>query len=445
MTKHAFLQHYRKIALPLMIQGIITTLISMIDTLMVGQLGDNAISAVSISNRILQILFFSLLGIVSATGVFIAQYYGARNKAKQKEMFHISLLLTLGLLLIGGIVIILFHPAIIHFFVKDSVVESLAASYIGWLVLAYIPLTLSLNFSTPLKVIGQVKLPLIASLLSVVVNTSFNYMLILGNFGFPALGVKGAAIATALARLVEFTVLYSVTRHYHYDFYAPIIHLFNVSRETIKEVVKKALPLLFNELIWSFGMATILKLYATRGSEVIAAYALADATSAIFFSATQGMNAATSVFISQQLGAGHFKEAEQNARRMLKLTFAMSVFLGIGMIGASFIVPNLSQLSERSHEIATRMIQVMGCMYWVYLITTQTYFILRAGGDMRSTLFMDGGFMWLITIPIMASVAYLTPASIYLLYFAGQGCDLLKLLTAQYFYRKKRWLNNLAQ
>ena len=444
MTRLEFQKQYVKIVVPLMLQGMVTTLVAMVDTLMVGQLGDNAISAVSISNRILGILTMSLFGIASATGVFIAQYYGAKNTEKQQEVFRISLLMSFTACLIAAVIIGLFPHTIVHFFVQVASIETVAVDYILIMLVSYIPFSLTMNYGTTLKVIGQVRVPLFASLVGVGVNTCLNYVLIFGQFNFPALGVKGAAIATVIARIVECLILYTFTVVNRYDFQTKWVQMFHITKQTTLDVFKKAVPLCSNEIIWAFGMATILKIYATRGSEVIAAYAIADATSTLFFSIAQAMNAATDVFISQQLGANHFDKAFQNAKWMLQTAFIAALFLGMGMFTASFIVPNFYQVSPVSHDIAKTMIQIMAFMYWVYLVTVQCYYTLRSGGDMKSTLIMDGLFMWVVTIPVMASVAYLTPVTIFVIYLAGQACDLLKLATALYFFFKKRWLQNLA-
>ena len=427
-----------------MSQALVTTLVAMIDNLMVGQLGDAAISAVSISARILGIITFTIFGLVAATCVFIAQYHGAQNPRKQKEVFRISLIFSGVIFLLATIAMIFFNQQIIHFFVKDAVIEALAKDYIMLMLFSFVPFILSINYGTTLKVLGQVKLPLVASLAGVALNTTLNYLLIFGNGGLPKLGVSGAAIATICARILEFAIIYSFVRYHHYAFNTKFTERCHITKTTVMAVLKKALPLATNEVIWAIGMATILKLYATRGSEVIAAYAIADATNTIFFSVAQGVSAATPVFISQLLGANKFDEALSNAKSMIRLIFVLSFVCGLGMWGASYIVPNLFQVSATSHDLAVKMIRIMACMYWVYLVTVQTYYILRAGGDMKSTLFMDGGFMWLATIPAMAVVTYCTDASIFVIYLTGQSCDILKLLISQYLFRKKRWLVNLT-
>lgn len=439
-----FYKQYLTIFLPVTLQGLVTTFVGMIDNLMVGQLGEQIIAAVSFSSRILSLLMFTIFGIVGATGVFVAQYYGAKNKEKQQEVFRFSLVLSFSIYLFFIFIYSLFHRQILHFFIGNTAIEQIATRYLFWMIFAFLPFTLSINFSSTLKVLGQVRIPLFASVFAVGVNTVFNYLLIFGKFVLPELGVEGAAIATILSRIVEFLILYAFVTRKKFDFFRPIYKFVPLTKQTCLQVFRKALPLATNEVIWALGMATILKMYGTRGSEVVAAFAIADATAMIFFSTSQGAAAATPVFISQLLGANRFEEAFHHAKLMLKMILFVSAIVGIGMFTASFIVPNFYQVSPYSHALAKQMIQIMACMFWVYLTTIQGYYILRAGGDMKSTFLMDAGYMWAVTIPVMSIVVYYTSASIVMIYLASQCCDLLKLVISQYFFHKKKWIRNMT-
>lgn len=444
MDTKTFYKTYTKIVIPLMLQGMITKFVSMVDNLMIGQLGDTSIAAVAMGNKILDILMFTIFGVSAAVSVFIAQYYGARNHQKQQEVFRIGLLMTGVVFAVATILLLLFSDGIINYFVQDVSIKPLVLQYISILFLGYIPFVISINYSSALKVVGQVKMPLFASLVGVVVNMVGNYILIFGHFGFSAMGVQGAAVATVISRIVEFLILIIFTKHNGFSFDTKISDLWQVPRPLFKEVIAKSLPLTINEIIWSFGQATILKTYGSRGNEVLAALSITETTSSIFFAFAQGVAGATPILISQLLGANRFEEAYRNSLRMLKLTVLCAMLLGMGMFTMSFIIPNIYQVSVNSHEIAKTTIQLGACFFVVYLINTQCYFILRAGGDMRSTLIVDGLYMWIITIPVISIVAYWTSLPIIPMYIIGQCCDLGKMVVSLTMFFKKKWLKNIT-
>lgn len=442
-TDH-FYREYTKLVVPLLFQGMITTLVAMVDNLMVGQLGDHAIAAVAISAKVLGIMTFTLFSVSAAASVFIAQYFGAQNKQKQQEVFRISIILSIVVFLILASIFVSMPTHIIRFFVYDQQIETLAKDYLLTMLIGYIPFVLTINYSSALKVTGQVKMPLIASLCGVALNTVLNYMFIFGNFGVAPMGVTGAAIATVAARCLEFLLVFMFSYMNHYDFNTHLKDIFQVTPELTKEVVKKSLPLIVNEIIWSFGQATMLKLYGVRGSEVITAMSITETGSSIFYSAFQGLSAATPVLISQRLGADKLQEAYANGKEMLKAAIGLSLLLGAGMWSMSFVIPNLYQVSPVSYDLSVQMIRLVGSLFWVYFINTQCYFIMRAGGDMKSTLLMDGLFQWIVTIPVVAAVAYLTGLPVFMVYIIGQLCDVCKMIVSLYFFFKKRWVKNLT-
>lgn len=444
MDTKTFYKTYVKIVIPLMLQGMITKFVSMVDNLMIGQLGDTSIAAVAMGNKILDILMFTIFGVSAAVSVFIAQYYGAKNQQKQQEVFRVGLLMSIVVLLSAGMSLFIFPKVIMNYFVQDDSIQKIVLNYISILFVGYLPFVISINYSTALKVVGQVKMPLFASICGVAINAVGNYILIFGHFGLPAMGVEGAAVATVISRFFEFFILIIFTKRHHFSFDTKVSQIFDIPKPVLKEVVLRSFPLTVNEIIWSFGQATILKTYGFRGNEVLAGLAVTDTTSSIFFAFAHGIAGATPIFISQLLGANQFKEAYQNGVRLLKSTVVGSILLGVVMFSMSFIIPNIYQISPVSHEIATRTIQIGACMFWVYLTNAQCYFILRAGGDMRSTLIVDGLYIWTITIPIISIVAYMTNTPIIWLYIIGQCCDFGKLIISLTMFFKKKWIKNIT-
>jgi Na+-driven multidrug efflux pump len=206
----------------------------------------------------------------------------------------------------------------------------------------------------------------------------------------------------------------------------------------------KAIPLTVNEILWSSGMATLFMFYSTRGKEVMAGMSISGSVADLFFTLFGGMAVATTVLISQELGANQLEEAKHNAYRLLRFAIILAIALGILMFSASFVAINFFNVSDYSKQTAKTFLQIQSFMFWIYMTNAQCFFILRAGGDTKSTLAMDAVFMWLVNIPVVGLVTYLTKWNVFGLYLAGQSTDLVKLAFAFSLVKREKWVKNLT-
>lgn len=434
-----------RVAIPIMLQNLVTTSVNLVDSLMVGQLGDAAIGGVAAVNRFFIIMNFGTLGVISAVGIFIAQYFGAHNEQKMKESFRFSLWGSYLIILPFFLVAFFFPREILHFFTTDELVIETGVQYLQMACFTFLPLGLSLSISSAMRCIGETKIPLTVSVMSVLVNTFFNYCFIFGNYGFPQLGVVGAGLATLIARVLELLLLLVIMKVVDFPFKTKITELHHVPVSLIKQIATKAAPLCLNEVLWSSGNAMILRLYGTRGSHVLSGYAITTTTTDIFFTLFSGMAVATTVMVSQQLGANNLKKAKENGYHMIGFSFCTAIIFSILMMLMSFIVPYLySSASSEVLIVAQTMICVQALCFILYTINTENYFIVRAGGDTKSTLIMDSGFMWLFNIPILCLIAYFTNINIYLMYIIGQSSEFLKLILSHGLLKKEKWVVNLT-
>lgn len=437
------------IALPIMLQAVTTTIISLVDNIMVGQLGAVAIAAVSVSNRFLVIFSFVIWGIIAAAGIFVAQYYGSKKEEEMKQSFRFSLLATYGFALPVMIFILFFNKQIASFFVHDQEIIIEIQKYLFIMTIGFIPFVATQNINGALRSIGEVKIPLIATILGVITNTILNYILIFGNFNAPALGVAGAAIATVIARFVEFSFVWSCYHFGTYGFKTKLSDIFKVEKDRAVMIFKKALPLVINEFAYGVGLALLLKLYGTRGADALAAYGIAGTATDIFYSATQGIMVATTVLVGHELGANHLEEARKNGYRIIKVTFAMGIFFSCLLVVCAPVFPMIYNLSSTITpevlETTKIMIYIIAYALWAQETALACYVLLRVGGDMKSTLFLDGVYMWVVNILTVTILAYFTDFNVFVLMFAGQTTDLLKMIFAFILVRKEKWLVNLAK
>lgn len=434
------------VAIPMMLQNLVTSSVNLIDSLMVGQLGDVAIGGVAAVNRFYVIGIFAIQGLVASVGIFIAQFFGAHEEEQMKQSFRYSLIASYCVILPLFILAYFFSYQIVSFFTPDPLIIQAGIEYIKMACFSFLPLGVSFSIAGAMRSVGETKIPLYCSVVSVLTNAILNYCLIFGHFGFPEMGVVGAALATAIARFVEMGLLMFALARNTFPFETRIADLFHVPSVLIKDITKKALPLVTNEVLWSGGMAMILKLYGTRGSEVLSGYSICGTATDLFFTLFSGMAVATTVMVAQRLGANKLEEAKANGYHMLGLAFMISLVFAFMIFGVSFVIPSLfTSVSATALEIATNMIRVQAVFFILYTLNTQNYFIVRAGGDTRSTLIMDSGFMWLINIPFLAFLAYYTDINIYLMYMLAQCTDMLKLAVSFWFVKKEKWVVNLTK
>lgn len=433
------------VAIPLMVQQLITSSVNLVDNLMVGQLGDAALGGVAAVNRFYIIATYGTNGILSAAAIFIAQFFGAREEERMKQSFRFSVLSAYVIMISFFILGVLIPEPIVRFFTSELPIIELGTRYMRIAAFTFLPMALSLAISSAMRAVGETRVPLIISAGAVLTNTCLNYCLIFGNFGFPRMGVEGAALATLIARIAEVIALLLALNRMSMPFKTRLRELFHVPGDLAKSILLKAAPLALNEVLWSLGMATLFKFYSTRGPEVMSGYSIANTIGDLFFVLFGGMAAATTVLVSQPLGANRLDEARSHAYQLIGFSLMLSVLFAVLMLGSSFVVPHFYQVSPQAKQVAVDVLRIMALMFWIYMANTQCYFTLRAGGDTRSTLFMDSGYMWLVNIPLVGCLTYFTGSSILLLYFVGQMTDIVKLVFGYSLVRKEKWVVNLTR
>lgn len=427
----------------MILQNLVSSSLYLLDSVMVGQLGVAAIAGVAVSNRFFTIALFALFGFSDAASVFMGQFYGAKRTARMQETYRFALLGSLLLGVLAAISAIFYNQNIAAFFVDDPAVHAVMARYMPLTGLAMVLQAYNINLQKSLRVLGQTKAPLRIGTVATLSNAILNYVFIFGAFGAPKLGVTGAALGTFLARVLEFALCQRELRMGAYAFASPLAKLFLIPRKIIWPIIKRGLPLIFNEIAFAGGMAMLLKIYATHGTGAMAAMNILDTSSSIFFILFAGMSTATTVLVSHALGANDLAQARSNAYRLYKLGLCIGSIFALLMFSLGAVLPLLYDVGPEIQALASKLLRTYALFYLAYMSNGMCYFIMRAGGDMRRTFLMDGLFFWGVNIPVVAAVNYFTDWSIYPVFVVGQLTDLLKMLVALRFLRKEYWLINL--
>ncbi|MFV0555825.1 MAG: MATE family efflux transporter [Lactovum sp.] len=440
----AFFKSALIIAMPIVIQQLVSSLAQLIDNIMVGAINGAAIAGVGAVNSIFLVLMTSTFGISEGASIFIAQQYGARKKDKMANSLAISFMIILAMAAIALTCINIYDETLLSLFIKDSDASSIKAlnyglDYLNILVWGYWIFMVSTVIGSAFRAIGRTKIPMFAGILAVVSNTLLNFILI------PNWGVKGAAVATVVSRLLEFTLLFFILKYKQKAFDFNLKSFTTIKLEQFILMIKKMFPLTVNEFLWGFGTSTLMSFYGARNIIDLASVQITYTIANILFTALAGFGVAVSVLIGQKLGQELFDEALINSKKLLLLgTFVGISFLLLAQV-ISFIIPSLYGNVESIIQIqAAILLRIIGLVYPLYVITSTFFFVLRSGGDTLGVLIMDAGTMWLLSIPMGYFLVNYTSAPVYLIFIGVQSLEIFKSLIGFLRYRKNNWIKNIA-
>ncbi|HKL61282.1 MAG TPA: MATE family efflux transporter [Acholeplasma sp.] len=441
------------IVIPIMIQQGITMFVGLLDNIMVGRLNVDAIAGVSIANQIIFIVTIALVGGLAGPGIFIAQYYGAKNEDALKQAFRAKMILALIITTVAMTVLFLFGDVFVRAFAKNDdqslgVYNEVAIKYgLDYLrIITFgLPLLAGIQlYASTFREVAQTKVPMFAGIISVSVNLMFNSVLIFGLLGFPRLEVAGAATATLIARFFEFGILLFVAYKYRLVFTIDIFKKFTIEKKRFKLLVKKSLPLLTNELLWSSSMTLLLWAYSQRGTSVTAAYNISNTVANLFFIIFGALATGISVMVGNELGANQIEKAKENAYKLL--FFSVMVCLGFGVILASIapFVPYLYNVTDSVRTQATQFMWVISALMWIFAFNAGCFFILRAGGMVFLTLFFDSFFSWIVVLPIAIYFSLFTNMPVILIYIMAEATNIIKAFIGFNIVRHGKWAKNLT-
>ena len=450
----AFYRRFFRIAIPVIIQNGITNFVSMLDNIMVGQVGSVQMSGVSIVNGLIFVFNLCIFGACSGAGIFTAQYYGSQDNDGIRYTFRFKVIictllsaLGIGLLLTAGAPLIGLYltgegdPA------EAAAVGVYGQNYLKIMLLGLLPFALANAYSGTLRETGQASVPMAAGIAAVFVNLIFNYVLIFGHFGAPKLGVNGAAIATVISRYVELAIV-AVWSHTHTGknpFFSGAYRSLAIPKALLGRIITKGMPLLANEALWSIGVAMLSQSYSTCGLDVVPAMNIANTlgnlTSVVFMSCGSSVG----ILMGQIMGSGCSEEEVRTTNRKLIFTsIALSVIFAVILFILSVYFPMLYNTTDTIRLLATRLCWITAFMMPFNAFLNATYFTLRSGGKTFITFLFDSGFMWVCCIPVAFLLSRLTDISILPLFAVTNCLDLIKCVVGARMLKKGTWIQNLA-
>ena len=441
------------VATPMMIQSGITNFVSLLDNIMVGQLGTEQMSGVAIVNQLMMVFNISIFGAVSGASIFSAQFFGKGDHEGVRNAFRFKLVNCLLFTVFAIVIFLTVGSALVQLFLNDGGAESIALThqygmaYLKVTIFGLIPFTLSQVYSSTLRETGETIVPMVAGVIAVLVNLVFNYLLIFGKCGFPEWGVAGAAAATLLSRIVE-TVIVMVWTHIHSAkniFIQGVYKNFRIPPALAKQILVKGTPLLVNEALWSGGMAILTQCYSMRGLDAVAAINISSTVSNLFNVVFLALGGSIAIVVGQQLGSGELEKAVDTDRKMIFFSTSACLGMGLLMVLAAPIFPAIYNTSDVVKEYATNLIRIAAVFMPMYSYYHATYFTLRSGGKTVITFLFDSGYLWTIMVPVAFGLSRFTSIPLIPMYFICQCSEIFKAVVGTVLVVKKVWVNNIVE
>jgi putative MATE family efflux protein len=440
-----FTNQLYRLAVPIALQNLMAASLNMVGNVMVGQLGDTAIASVGLANQIFFLLNLILFGIGSGSAMFTAQLWGKKDISNLRKVF--GLCLSLGLVVAGFFLLCseFFPTKIISVFTTDSQVIKLGGEYLKIYAWSFLFFSISFSFGSILRSIGEVRLPMLVSVSALAFNIALSYMLIFGKFGFPALGVHGAAISVLVARAAECVAIVSVTYWKKYPIATEISKLFQFNMGFISKIFKPVLPVILNELLWSLGITAYNIVYARIGTSSIAAMNIVGTVDNLVLVPFIGLSNAIAIITGHAIGAGEEDSAYRNVGRTLWLTAFLAIIIcGIvfaikePIIGLYKISPDVALYSNRA-LIVLALWMIVRSLNMILIVG-----MMRSGGDTRYSLLLDGVVIWILGVPLAISGGLLLKLPVYWVYLMVMSEEFTKCILGLIRYRSRKWIHNLA-
>ncbi|RKD29556.1 MATE family efflux transporter [Thermohalobacter berrensis] len=440
---------YKKLislASPIALQNFISSSLNMVDNVMIGRLGETHLASVGLANQFFFLFVLLLFGLNSGASIFLSQFWG------KKDILNIRKILGIALI-VGGFLSFLFGSSaffipkfIMSIFSQDSNVVNLGSQYLKIVSLSYFFTTISFAYGFASRSIGEPKLPMVVSAISLGCNTILNYLLIFGNFGFPQLGIKGAALATLISRTLEMLLTLKIIYGKKGVLAGRINEMFNLSKNFIVKFFKTSIPVILNEGFWSLGMTMYSIAYGRIGTEAFAAVQITLTIQNLFMVISIGMGNASSVMIGNKIGANEEKEAISYAKKFSILGPSIGLVMGIILILLSPFILKLFSVNNVVHQNASRILIIMGIFMAIRVFNIILVVgILRGGGDTKFSLFLETGSVWLVGVPLAFLGALVWRLPVYWVFTLVSLEELVKATIGIPRIISKKWVRNVVE
>lgn len=440
------------LALPIAIQNLLTSSFSLVDTLMVGQLGDVSLAAVGMAGQWSWLLNMVLFGIASGASVFFSQYYGDGNRKGIVHTYGIALSSAMVVSFIVMLPGIFVPKGVIGIFNRTPEVLEAGSKYLKIAVFSYPAITLNLLVCGVLRSTGRVKLPMYVAFFTTIANAFLDYGLIFGAFGLPAMGIEGAAVATVISAWSGPVIIYVVMAFTRDSIlFAPLTEMFGFTKKMFADFYKKALPVIFNESLWGLGTICYNIIFANLGYEYTAAVTILRTFENIAFAFFIGINNAGCVMVGQEIGAGEIKRALSDSRRFVILVpiagLVIGIFVAIFRENLIYIFNIGGNITQKTLDAAMGIMLVYALELAIRNIPYVTIVgIFRSGGDTKTGMKYDSVCLWLLSLPVTFIAAFVIKLPFVVVFACSYIFeDYLKTFLCLRHFFSKKWIKPVTE
>lgn len=448
-----FYRNVMAIAIPMIVQNAITSFVSLLDNLMVGQIGTEEMSGVAIVNQLIFVFNICIFGGVSGAGIFGTQFFGKGDYEGQKYTFRFKMYACLIITAIAIILFSVWDTGLISLYLNDTgsvgdikLALQYGKEYLAVMLIGMVPFAISQTYINTIRETGHTLVPMLAGIAAVAVNLVLDYILIFGKMGAPCLGVVGAAIATVIARFAEcFIVIVWTHRNPERNPYiVKVYRSLKIPGKILKDVLIKGTPLMLNEMLWAAGMAVIVQCYAVRGLEVVAAQNISATITNLFNIVYLNLGSCISIVVGQKLGAGKIKEARDADNKMIVFSVGCCILMALIMVLLGGFFPEIYKTEESIKELAAEFIRISALAMPLASFAHCSYFTLRSGGKTGVTFLFDSGYTWILLISFAYSLVHFTQLPIITVFFLVNFSEIVKVIIGFFMVRSDVWLKNIV-
>ena len=440
-----FFAEILRLGLPVAMQGLLTSSLSFIDSLMVGSCGETALAAVGAAGQFGSLLFGFYWGLCCGGTVFISQYHGIHDENGIRRAYGLTNSCMMFIAFVFGALACFFPETVMNIYVTDPDVAAMGVKYLRIVGVAYLFQTFSTSLSSLLSSTEKVKLPLIASIASIATNTGLNWLLIYGNLGAPQLGVVGAAIASVAAAVVNAAVLVIVCIKQKNIAVTHINRMYHWSGRFIKEYFIKTSPLLVNEVMYSLATLVVNIVYGRQGAGNLAAVSIFRTVEGLLFAFFRGLSNAGCVMVGKRVGAGSLNEAKRYSRWVTLLCPAISFTVCACVV---LMRGPLLSLFDISDEVRLTVTYILTAYMILGPIRHTNYLqvnLFRSGGESRMGMFMEVGGIWLITVPMVLLTGMLIKAPFIIVFISSMVEELVKFPIEFKYMLSLKWIKPVTE
>jgi putative MATE family efflux protein len=442
--KNHFYSRVARIALPVALQSLLQSSFSVIDQLMIGQLGSQSIAGVGLGGKFASLYSVLLGAVATAAGIMISQYTGQKNERETSRSFFANTGIAAGVALFFFFVCVFFSENIMQLYTKDAGTKRLAGEYLRIYAFSYLPMALGSITSVLLRCMEAASLPLYASLISVLLNTGLNYLLIFGKGGFPVLGIKGAALATVISQFAACGLILILFIRQYRKQDMRLSFLWRFDRESRVQYLGILCPLLICEFLWSLGENVYAAIYGNMGTDPCAAMTLTIPVQTLLIGALSGISQAAGIMIGKTLGKGEYERAKKESVGLMLLGFGGSLILSLFLIAARSFYAGIFRVASDVQELAR---QILLAFALIAPVKVQNMIlgggIIRSGGKTKYIMWIDFIGTWFAGVPLGLLAAFVWKLSIPYVYFILSLEECLRWGISMAVFKRGIWIHSL--